>query len=374
MGPFCRGRKDLEEAQLIELGDTIDTDALARALVQVSLFPGMSQIVRDAVHAVVLLMVETKLDDTEKGIPKCMVDHIVDRLADVVKTATQATVAEIKAASMVLTESSTQMAATATSYRDALTSKGPTPTPNPIVAAAMLDVRVRAREGVKSRQILIDAHSRGKCILQGVSTTGLVDAANTTLRDMEHASDHRFVSAHQLGNGGVLLEMNGEAVASWLSTPATQALFLGCFAPDATVRERAFSLVVQFVPLYFKPEKDQEIHQVEEDNGLPASSLLCACWIKPAYRRACDQTCGHVILVASAAEVTNKILTNGLLICQKRVYAKKCKKEPTRCLKCQGWDHLSYNCTQVYDTCGTCAGRHRTLSCSPGSRPRCVSC
>ena len=58
----------------------------------------MSQIARDAVRTVALLMVETKLDDTEKGIPKCMVDRIVDRLVDMVKTATQAAVAEIKAA------------------------------------------------------------------------------------------------------------------------------------------------------------------------------------------------------------------------------------------------------------------------------------
>ena len=125
-----------------------------------------------------------------------------------------------------------------------------------------MDVRVRAREGVKSRQILIDARSRGECILQGVSATGLVDSANMALRDMEHASDHRFVSARWLGNGGMLLEMNSEAAASCLSTPATRAPFLGRFAPDVVVRERAFSLVVQFVPLYFKPEKDPEIRQV----------------------------------------------------------------------------------------------------------------
>ena len=74
------------------------------------------------------------------------------------------------------------------------------------------------------------------------------------------------------------------------------------------------------------------------------------------YQRACNQTCSHVILIASTAEVANQILTNGLLVCQKRVYAEKCKKEPTCCLKCQGWDHLSYNCRLVHNTCGTCAG------------------
>ena len=125
------------------------------------------------------------------------------------------------------------MAATATSYRDALTSKGSLP--NPIAAAATLDVRVRAREGVKSRQILVDARSHGNCILRGVSTVGLVDAANATLRGLEHGADHCFVSAHRLNNGGVVLEMNSKAAIGWLGAPATRALFLRCFAPDSSV-------------------------------------------------------------------------------------------------------------------------------------------
>ena len=113
---------------------------------------------------------------------------------------------------------------------------------------------------------------------------------------------------------------------------------------------------------------------MEKDNDLPTGSLLHACWIKPPYQRTHEQTCGHIILVTSTTEVANKILTNGLLVCQKRVYAKKCKKEPTCCLKCQGWDHLSYNCMQDFDTCGTCAWRHKTASCSPGAQLRCMSC
>ena len=132
--------------------------------------------------------------------------------------------------------------------------------------------------------------------------------------------------------------------------------------------------MVQFVPLYFKPDNDSEVHSVEKDSNLPMGSLLHMRWIKPPYRRTREQTCGHIILVASAAEVANKILTNGLLVCQKRVYTKKCKKEPTCCLKCQGWDHLSYNCAQDFDTCRTCAGCHKTASCSPGVQLRCVSC
>ena len=93
---------------------------------------------------------------------------------------------------------------------------------------------------------------------------------------MEDAVNHCFISACRLGNGSMLLEMDSEAAVCWLSAPASRASFLGWFALDALVRERAFSLVVQFVPLYFKLEKEMEICRIEEDNDLPTSSLLHA--------------------------------------------------------------------------------------------------
>ena len=68
------------------------------------------------------------------------------------------------------------------------------------------------------------------------------------------------------------------------------------------------------------------------------------------------------------------MLTDGLIVCQKWVYAEKCKKEPTRCLKCQGWGHLSYACPQLYDTCGTCGDWHRTSACTNMNRLHCASC
>ena len=133
-------------------------------------------------------------------------------------------------------------------------------------------------------------------------------------------------------------------------------------------------MVVQFVPLHFKPEREVELRQIEEANAIGAGSILHTRWIKPPHRRACDQTCGNVIFVFSRPNTANKVLTNGLVICQKHVYAKKCKKEPTRCLKCHRWGHLLYNCMQPYDMCGACTGRHRMAGCKNGDWPRCVSC
>ena len=114
--------------------------------------------------------------------------------------------------------------------------------------------------------------------------------------------------------------MDSEAATSWLSQPDNRADFLGRFAPDATLEPRTYSLVVQFVPLQFRPDDKARLRDIEETNVLPRNAILHARWIKPAYRRALDQTCGHVLAVMTRSEDANSVLTNSLVIFQKRVY------------------------------------------------------
>ena len=144
--------------------------------------------------------------------------------------------------------------------------------------------------------------------------------------------------------------------------------------PEAVIKDRAFPVVVQFMPLHFKMERTTELCQIKKDNALPAGSILHSQWIKLPHRRSADQTCGHAIFTLSEPEATNKVTTNGLIICQKWVYAEKCNKEPMRCLKCHSWGHLSYDCPQHHDTCGTCTGKHCMPDCTNRQCPHCMSC
>ena len=88
--------------------------------------------------------------------------------------------------------------------------------------------------------------------------------ANEALRaaSAECPSSHRFVGVRRLNNGGLLLEMDSEEAASWLSHPANRADFLGRFAPDAALKSRTYSLVVQFVPLQFRPDSERELQDI----------------------------------------------------------------------------------------------------------------
>ena len=181
---------------------------LAGALVQVSLFPGMSQAARDAVRSVALLLVRSGPSEAAAPALNGCMERMVSEFTAAIKSSTQTAIAEVKTGSSMLTETSTRFTATATSYRDALASKGPLP--NPVTAATTMDMRARAREGIKLHQILIDARDHGEGILRGISDAGIVESTNVALRRMEDPPDHRFVSARQLGNGGVLLEMDSE--------------------------------------------------------------------------------------------------------------------------------------------------------------------
>ena len=116
------------------------------------------------------------------------------------------------------------------------------------------------------------------------------------------------------------------------------------------------------------------LRELEDVNGIEKNSLSKVRWIKPVARRTPQQTCGHAILSFSSPQAVNEVLANGIFVCQKKVYAEKCKKEPLRCLKCHRWGHMVCDCSAPTDTCGTCVQCHHTDTCMNTVRPHCVSC
>jgi hypothetical protein len=72
-------------------------------------------------------------------------------------------------------------------------------------------------------------------------------------------------------------------------------------------------------------------------------------------------------------DTANRAIMNGLPIGNRKCQVERTKREPTRCLKCQGWNHFAKDCVEEKDTCGNCAGPHRTSSCTVDARA-CMSC
>ena len=108
----------------------------------------------------------------------------------------------------------------------------------------------------------MDAANIGECVLEDLDNAGLASKANKIIKGMDE-NVRSVVSTKQLTNRGVLFELNSEEAARW---------------------------------------------------------------IKPKQHRAMNQTSSHVIIMFTTPGVTNNVLTSGLIVYHKRVYAEKCKK------------------------------------------------
>ena len=123
------------------------------------------------------------------------------------------------------------------------------------------------------------------------------------------------------------MELDSDSAAEWFAQGRIQQAFTQKLPHGISIKHRLYHTVVQFIPLSFWPEKESDLREVEEVNRIKMGDIVRARWIKPVTRRSPSQTCGHAVLVFSTLEAANEALAHGLFICQKKVYAKKCKKE-----------------------------------------------
>jgi hypothetical protein len=80
-----------------------------------------------------------------------------------------------------------------------------------------------------------------------------------------------------------------------------------------------------------------------------------------------------VVITFMDPDSANKAILNGLVICNKKVSVTKCKCEPVRCLKCQGYNHMANECIIRRDICARCRGGHRMNKCTE-LMLRCTPC
>jgi hypothetical protein len=129
------------------------------------------------------------------------------------------------------------------------------------------------------------------------------------------------------------------------------------------------------VPLTLNPDSQANIEEIQETNDIPSDAIIGAKWAKAPERRSPSQSCGHLIISFSDPDIANRAILNGIVICNKRVTVQKCKREPLRCLKCHGWNHVAAGCSKQTDICGTCgSGDHRTVNCTNNGTKKCVPC
>ena len=123
------------------------------------------------------------------------------------------------------------------------------------------------------------------------------------------------------------------------------------------------------------PKNPQHIAEICESNNLETNpiTIMSVKWAKAIENWNTNQRTAHLYLTFNSAELANRAITNGLHICNTKCQIGRYKWEPIRCLKCQGWNHIAKDCIETNNTCGTCAGQHRTNLCT-SKATKCVSC
>jgi hypothetical protein len=168
--------------------------------------------------------------------------------------------------------------------------------------------------------------------------------------------------------------MDSDAATIWMTNQENRNKLCNKIGPGVIFRSRVHTLIAFNVPLGISPEEQNHRQEVCEANSLDPNTITTMKWAKPVHRRSQTQKTAHMILTFNNADAANRAITNGIYICNRRCHVERVMREPTRCLKCQGWNHFAKECTEEQDRCGNCTKNHRTGDCPTPLIRCCVSC
>ena len=160
----------------------------------------------------------------------------------------------------------------------------------------------------------------------------------------------------------------------WMLNQENRSKLCEKMGPTVVFCSRIHNLIAFNIPLGINPEDESHQHEVCEANNIEKEIIMVMRWVKPVHRRALTQRTPHLILTFNSADMANRAITNGLYICNRHCHAERVKCEPTRCLKCQGWNHFAKDCQEENKKCSNYTQNHR-INNYPNPLARCcVSC
>ncbi|KAF5372347.1 hypothetical protein D9615_009260 [Tricholomella constricta] len=281
---------------------------------------------------------------------------------DLVEAATKISEQTLQA-NNAIQETAKSMEKTATSYRDVLASNPPASN-IPFTSNGNIDPRTRAREAIRMRQVLVDVdEANDKADLKSASVSQLVDKANTAIKTVDPKTKFEVCAVKRLNNGGILFEANNDAAARWINKNAEA--FANALSQGAILQRRTFNMIARFVSVDFDPTSGIQLFALQEKNNIPQDSIATIKWIKLIEHRSPTQRTAHLAIKLYDQTVANDLAVRGLFILGERIGVEKDKKEPVRCYKCQGWDHLAATCVKSRNFCGRCGDTtHMTRDCT----------
>ena len=254
----------------------------------------------------------------------------------------------------------------------------PSPPHSPITHSQL---QIQNREQIKRRQVLVDFEKTEELQLGVMDEKTLTRKATDALYTVFAAAtdpkpvEVKLKSGILLRNGGLLLELNSDEAAQWLRSDGVITSFLENLGSGASIKNRTYQVLVQFVPVTFDPADDEHVRGFEENNGITNGSIAKMDWIKPKKDRKVGQKVATLRVYHRDVESANTILKQGAYVFNKRVVPRRPHKEPIRCLRCHKFGHERRNCNYENPYCRKCTRLHETEDCSaPSTEYKCINC
>ncbi|KAF8419234.1 hypothetical protein L210DRAFT_3655331 [Boletus edulis BED1] len=262
------------------------------------------------------------------------------------------------------------------SYSDVLRAPPPTTTHSTTSISTPASAAL-ARAALRERQILIDPQRGHSLYPPDQTTPTIVDDLKAIFDEIKdvNAPTLTIKALTRLKNGGIVIEFDSNEPAIWLHQDTNRAKFLERLSTPAEIRERSYVLLVPFLPITSPLDDPQWLRALEMENNLREDSLASARWIKRKACRNPNQRVAHAIFTFSEPKAANTLIRDGLYICKEKLHPHKEKREPLRCVRCQGWGHIARDCKAIHNACASCGHAHRTDSCTDSTgKHYCISC
>jgi len=382
-------RKFLESRLLlVPDGATPTPNVMSTALFQIAAMQGVPGLAMRAIRAAAYLMEEieeeaiaittrdavadqmTYMMEEMKNITEHLKETITAEIANQIKTIEETTTAALK-----------QIKEAKLSNQDGNHNK--IEIPHTQIAGRMatrgkeIDPRIAAREGIKARQLLLDFPQISP--IHNVSNTEVKNIIQKAINQacVEDIT-HEIRSTERLPNKGILIEMLTDEGAKWIKSDDNMCEIFAAMGEQGRGgkwRKRTHNIIAYYVPIAFDPENEDHLEEIMDNNKIPHEDLAKVRYAKPIERRSPNQRYAHLILSIHNPDTANRLINQGMFIFGKTVEIRKCKKEPIRCLKCHGYNHMAKECVNNYDTCGTCSSKtHKTRECTNKPPEQCIPC
>jgi len=360
-----QGRKFLEKFLLLcPVGEPLTHTALSTSLHQISMIKGVPKQAHNAIRALAYMvdeLEETFLNEIVRDAVNSQLGELTADMKLLVEDAKEKIDKHIQEKPSANVPTANHSQTHSRSYANALVN--PPPHANP---------RIAAREGIKARQVMIEGIDKESKVGQ-MGGQQLRNELNGILNGLG-LEGKNIRSAMVQRRRGILVETENDETAAWLGSRANQEALCKALGEGVSFKPRSFNIIAYNVALTIEPDNVKHLQEIGEVNHLDPDTITTLRWAKPIQRRSPSQKTAHLIVTFTSAEAANRAIADGLNICNRRVHVGKIKKEPVRCLKCQGWNHFAYECISKTDRCANCTEEHRTDQCPHPHQHKCVSC